>query len=122
MSHEGGRLLFAALGGAVAWTAQLWLLWLLYDLGCRIDRGGPAIGGLGPVAVWLLISVLAGALAAAATWVAYRLMRGPGEERRGRPAAGVRRFIASAAFALNLLLLGTIVLGATAPLFVPPCA
>jgi hypothetical protein len=118
-------LLFAATGGAVAWTLQLWLGWLIDDLGCRLQPGEFVLLGIGTAGWWLVIGLASGLVAVAACWVAWRLMHAPGNgvAARGEDRAqGGRRFIAATALALNLLLVGTIVLGATSPLFVPPCA
>ncbi|HWH23514.1 MAG TPA: hypothetical protein VNW68_01335 [Candidatus Limnocylindria bacterium] len=116
-------LAFAVAGGPTAWTFQLWLSWAVVELGCQLQPGELVIAGLGTSALWLVIGGLSGVVAALALTAAWRLVR------RGRstgvsgdePLAGVRRFLALAALALNALLLGTIVLGATSPLFVPAC-
>lgn len=114
-------LLFAATGGALAWTAQLWLGWLLDDLGCRLQPGQFHLFGVGMPVLWLLIGVVTGAVALAATLVAWRLTRQGRAADAGGPQRS-RRFVAATALALNLLLVGTILLGASAPLIVPPCA
>jgi hypothetical protein len=118
-------LLFAATGGALAWTVQLWLGWLVDDLGCRVQPGEFVLLGLGTAGLWILIGLATGLLALAASWVAWRLMRVDQPVRDveiAGDAHGARRFVATAGLALNLLLLGTIALGTTSPLFVPPCA
>jgi hypothetical protein len=111
-------LALAATGGALAWTVQLWLSWLIADLGCFAQPGEWTLLGLGVMGWWLVIGLVTGAMAIGATWLAYRLWsRRPDD---GRPEGG-RRFVAGAGLALNLLLVATIALGATSPLLLPPC-
>lgn len=119
--HQDVLLLFAATGGALAWTLQLWLGWLIADLGCRVQLGEFELLGIGTAGLWLLIGAVTGAVALAAAWVAWRLARTEHADEQRRPH-GARRFIAATALSLNLLLVGTIALGTSAPLFVPPCA
>ena len=107
-------LWLAASGGAVAWTLQLWLNWLIDDLGCRLQPGEFTLLGLGTADWWLLIGLATGALALVATAITFRLMR--------RYPSGPRRFIATAGLTLNLLLLGTIAMGASSAFFVAPCS
>jgi hypothetical protein len=107
-------LWLAAGGGALAWTLQLWLNWLLADLGCRLQPDEFTLLGIGTTGWWLIIGLATGVLAAVAAIAAYRLMR-------RHTVNGPRRFVAAAGLVLNLLLLGTIVMGATSPIFVPPC-
>ena len=115
LSRRDVLLALAATGGAVAWTLQLWLSWLMADLGCHAQPGEWALLGVGVAGWWLLIGIATGLLAAGASWLAYRLWR-------TGPEPGGRRFVAGAGLALNLLLLGTIALGATSPLFLGACA
>ncbi|MDP8905560.1 MAG: hypothetical protein M3N29_09680 [Chloroflexota bacterium] len=114
-------LAFAVTGGAVAWSLQVWLAWLLADLGCRLQPGDFTVAGLGTGGLWLLVGLATGVLALAALWAAWRLIRGRHCED-DHASGGARRFLAACAVVLNALLVATIALGTTAPVFVPACA
>ncbi|MDQ3937266.1 MAG: hypothetical protein M3253_01140 [Chloroflexota bacterium] len=122
-SRDTLTVLFALTGGAWAWTAQLWLGWLLGEPACYLQPGDFSLLGFDSSFLWLLIGGATGALALAALFVSYRLWRRAG----GRSALeepsidGPRRFLVYSGLVLNLLFVLTIVMGASAPLFQQAC-
>jgi hypothetical protein len=72
------RVWFALLGGAVAWTLQLMLAYIIAEFGCLSGLGEKQAGGLTVVA-WLLLGLSAAALAlaAGAAITAARIRRNP---------------------------------------------
>lgn len=104
------------LGGAIAWSLHLLLSYLAVGLEC-----GPAspisdtlvmLAGTVPllhaVSALTLAGALGSALAAALVW-----RRPPADSHRGR--------LALTGLVLDLLFAAVILVGATGPLFLPPC-
>ncbi len=116
-------LIFAVTGGAWAWTLQLWLSWVLGEPACFIADGEPGLAGLGGAALWVVVGVGTAALALAALVASLRMWRNSGgetlveEPSRGGP----RRFLLYVGVVLNTLMLLTIVMGVTSPLWLAPC-
>lgn len=117
-------LIFAISGGASAWTLQLWLSWVVGDPVCFIEGLAADLAGMTGALVWLGIGVATGGLALAALVVSIRLWRGSrGDGLAEEPSPdGPRRFLLYVALMLNSVLLLTIVMGLTAPLFLEACS
>jgi len=135
----------AALSGPVAWSLQLWLVYLAVEAACRKDVLAGEAGGL-PV-VGLVVAAVSLAAAAAAAWgglTAYRAWREVDEAPGGAwdahghagdsgdtdagtgigtaPHRGERRaFMARAGVFLAALFLLLIAFTAAPPLVVPVC-
>jgi hypothetical protein len=114
---------FAVTGGAWAWTFQLWLAWILGEPLCFLQPGEFTLLGLGSAALWVAIGVATGAVALAALVASWRLWRrAGGRDPREEPSLhGPRRFLVYTGLVLNAMFLLTIVMGATSPLWLPPC-
>lgn len=109
------RLFLAVFGGAIAWSLQLVLSYLVIGLACRSGQPLlPVDDGL-ITAILFAVSVATAAAAAGSAVLAVRIWRrGDGDERG-------RRGIAFVGLLLDLVFLATIVVGASAPFVLPAC-
>ncbi len=75
-----GRVWLALWGGGAAWLAHFLTIWALAEFGCQTALARPGPLGVSPVA-WLIVgaTVVAAALAAGATVLAWRTERSAGE-------------------------------------------
>jgi hypothetical protein len=105
------QLWFGSFGGLVAWTAHLTIGYVLITAAC-VD-GESRLGTLGLNAAFLGLTAGLAAVAALALVAAVRIWRHD---------EGWRAFMGFFGALLDALALGTIVLGGTQPLFLPPCA
>jgi hypothetical protein len=129
-------LWFAVLGGAVAWSAHLLVAWGLEEIGCSPVSAGPEVLGVS-LTVWIgALTVVLGAVTAAAGLLAWRFWRvegAPDPTTRIEPGSGdpepedlVRSgrasFMALFGVAANALFLLMIVYGGVSLLLLQPCA
>ncbi|MBI4496434.1 MAG: hypothetical protein HY689_00830 [Chloroflexi bacterium] len=118
------RLLwFGLFGGHAAWTLQLIVNYFLASLACQPQAPDFAMLGVNGYAILMvLVSAVTGAVALAATVVAFRRWRWSGGN--GGWAAEPARwpgFVALAGFLLSGLFFVVIVAGGMVNLFLAPC-
>jgi hypothetical protein len=128
-------LWFSVLGGAAAWTAQLFLGWGLEEIACSPTSTGPEVLGVS-LTIWIgVATAVLAAVAAAAGLLAYRFWRQAGaphpddhiEPGGGDPEpaevirGGRTGFMALFGLAADALFLLVIVYGGVSLLLLRPC-
>lgn len=109
------RLFLAVFGGAVAWSLQLVVSYLVVGLACRPGQPLLRIDDGLLTATLLAVSVATAAAAAGSAVLAVRIWRRADGDEPGR------RGLAFVGLLLDLLFLATIVVGASAPFVLPAC-
>ena len=109
------RLFLAVFGGAVAWSLQLVISYVVVGLACRPGEPLPRVDDGLITAILPAVSVATAAVAAGSAVLAVRIWRradGDEPDRRG---------IAFVGLLLDLVFLATIVVAASAPFVLPAC-